>query len=267
MKKSLKIFAVILTLSLALPFVGCNNSSESSALSSAESSQTDTTAAEATTSAASSAKIPEVLTSLHSIDTENGNEFAGTWKIVEGVGSKLDSFVFQFNGDKEACLIIDNVGYVGTYSLEETNGKKTFKTKLLFGLDGTYTYEFSSDKSSVTMTNTSNNSTTKMQKVENVSYIPQPEANPAIDEKLLGAWQSSEGDTVYFDKCGIMYSDSYGVQFTFSKYSVKDSTITSTYKMKQETTDTYSYSVNGDTLKLNDYEYNKISVDELADKG
>ena len=263
MKKSFKIFAAIITVSLALPFAGCGNSSESSASSSSESSQTATTA-DAETTAASSAKIPEVLTSLHSIDTENGNEFAGTWKIVEGVGSKLDSFVFEFNGDKEACLIIDNVGYIGTYSLEETDGKKTFKTQLLFGLDGVYTYEFSSDKSSVTLTNTDDNSTTKMKKVENVSCIPEPEANPTIDEKLLGAWQSSEGDTVYFDKCGIMYSDSYGVQFTFSKYSAKDSTVTSTYKMKQETTDTYSYSVSGDTLKLNDYEYNKISVDELA---
>lgn len=263
MKKSFKIFAVLLVASLALPFAGCGNSSESSEELSSELSQTDTTA-DSETSTASSTKISEVLTSLHSIDTENGNEFAGTWKIVDGVGSKLDSFIFEFNGDKEACLIIDNVGYVGTYSLEETDGKKTFKTQLLFGLNGVYTYDFSSDGSSVTLTNTDNNTTTKMQKVENVSCIPEPEADPTTDEKLLGAWQSSEGDTVYFDKCGIMYSDSYGVQFTFSSYSAKNSTLTSTYKMKQETTDTYSYSVDGDTLKLNDYEYNKISVDELA---
>lgn len=126
MKKSFKIFAVLLVASLVLPFAGCGNSSETSEESSSELSQTDTTADSETTTA-SSTKISEVLTSLHSIDTENGNEFAGTWKIVDGVGSKLDSFIFEFNGDKEACLIIDNVGYVGTYSLEETDGKRPLK--------------------------------------------------------------------------------------------------------------------------------------------
>ena len=58
--------------------------------------------------------------------------------------------------------------------------------------------------------------------------------------------------------------DSFSFQFTFSNYSVQDSTITSTYVMKEETTDTYTYSVDGDKLKLNGDQYTRISADTIG---
>ena len=60
-----------------------------------------------------------------------------------------------------------------------------------------------------------------------------------------------------------MYNNQYGTIFTYFTYSAENSVITATYKMGDETTDTYEYSVQGNTLTLNGYTYHQIPAGEL----
>lgn len=260
MNKIIKILSAAAIASIVLTFTACGENTSSK---SEPTTEIQTTAAQSDAATDTEMKTETDLSALHKINTESGDDFAGAWKITDGIGAGLKSFTFEFDGNKKAYLIIDNVGYIGNYAFEEKDGQKTFNTQLLFGLDGSYTYEFSDDKNTVILTNIENKSTTTMEKVEIANCIPSPQENPETDEALLGAWQGESGETVYFDKNGIMY-DSFSFQFTFSNYSVQDSTITSTYVMKEETTDTYTYSVDGDKLKLNGDQYIRISADTIG---
>ena len=100
--------------------------------------------------------------------------------------------------------------------------------------------------------------------MENYNSIPEAEKNPVIDEKLLGAWKDDTGAYLYFDKNGIMYANQVGVNFSFYTYSAKDGKITQTYTMKEKTTEEATYSFDGETLLYNNYEYQRISADELV---
>lgn len=208
------------------------------------------------------------LSKLHAINYENGDEFAGAWKITEGEGTKYKSFVYVFDGNKKAYLVIGTTGYYEKYGLETTaddkgNAIKTMTVQLMFGLNGVYTYEFSDDKNTVTLTNTEDKSVTKMQKSASFSYVPIPDPEPVIDEALLGAWTDDNGEYYYFDKSGIMYNSINDLNFTFAKYSAKDGKVTSTFTTNKEETVTTDYKVNGDKLTYGEENFKKIAAEKL----
>lgn len=257
-----KIIALALAVMAVTAFSGCNNESSYS--------QTETTVAPTTVEATTvepttvnpNSDITSDLSSLHSYDIENGDELAGAWQITEGSGEQFGGFIYSFDGKGTAMLVLGNMGYLSEYTLDESN--KTLEVQLVFGLNGKYSYKLSEDKKTITLTNSEDNSTTKIEKIDSYSLLPSPEKNPKIDEKLLGAWLSENGEYLYFDADGIMYQNLYGVNIIYSSYNTVDGVITSQYKMQnEELTDTYNYSVSGDVLTMNDVAYNKIPVSEL----
>ncbi len=252
-----KIIALALAVMAVTAFSGCNNSESSSQV---ETTVAPTTVAPTTVDADSD--ITADLSSLHSYDIENGDELTGAWQITEGSGEQFGSFIYSFDGKGTAMLVLGNMGYLAEYTLDESN--KTLEVQLVFGLNGKYDYKLSEDKTTITLTNSDDNSTTKIEKIDSFSLLPSPDKNPKIDEKLLGAWLSENGEYLYFGADGIMYQNLYGVNIIYSSYNAVDGVITSKYAMQNENlTDTYKYSVNGDVLTMNDVAYNKIPASEL----
>lgn len=261
MKNFIKFICILSALSIMTFFAGCNSKDENSAAeTTVQTEQVDST--EAVTTAAPDEIVPEVdLNTLHAVNYE-GNDFAGAWKITEGEGSQFENFVYVFDGDSSAYLMTGTMGYCGKYEI--SSEKKQIATQLMFGINGKYTYEFSDDKNSAVLTNTDGGKTTTIEKIASYSYIPIPETEPKIDEALLGAWSDDSGGYVYFDKSGIMYETQEGLSFTFYTYSASEGSIEAVYYMNKKMTDTMSYKVNGDTLKLNDYDYTRISSTKLV---
>ena len=103
-----------------------------------------------------------------------------------------------------------------------------------------------------------------MQKLFSFTFIPRAEPDSEIDPALLGAWKDDTGAYLYFGKDGVMYSNQLGVNFSFYTYSAQDGKITQTYTMKEETTETATYKLNDDKLVYNNFEYQRISADELV---
>lgn len=258
---SIKLLSLIVSAAAVISFTACgcdNSSSGTDNTSSAEQTQT-TTAATAVTETDISA--------LHTFDAENGDDFAGAWQITDGTGSQYESFVFLFDGHGSADLIVGNMGYCGKYTFgtgeagTETEGKDLFDCHLMFGINGTYTYEINDEKAVLTDIDTGE--TTTISKVISFDCIPIPDENPVVDEALFGAWLSDNGEYYYFDKNGIMYQNQFSTMFIYAAYSAKDGKLTATYLMNEENTDEYNYSVEGDTLTLDEYTYTRISADEL----
>lgn len=260
MKTLIKILCAVLVLSSAAIFAGCGENNDLVA---------STVAVEETTDD-SKMNISEQadISKLHAINYE-GDEFAGYWQITEGEGSQFKSFVYAFDGKGKAYLIIGTTGYIENYKAEtktDDSGSsyKAVTVQLMFGINGVYKYEFSEDKSTLTLTNTSGGKTTTLKKMATFSFVPIPEPEPVVDEKLLGAWKDDNGEYYYFDKSGIMYNTMNGINFTFAKYSAKDGKVTSVFTTNKEETNTVDYSVDGDTLTYNKFKFKKIAVDELV---
>lgn len=204
------------------------------------------------------------LAALHTFDAENGDEFAGVWKITGGSGSQLESFVFLLDGHNKSSMVLGNMGFMSNYKLgTDENGKPTFETHFYYGLEGVYNYKFSQDKSSVTLTNTKTDDESVLERVEDYNFIPDYPDDPQLDPQLYGAWMSENGDSYYFDKYGIMYNNSFDSQFTFMTYSVEDGEITAEYTAQDKETDSYKYSLTPDKLTLNGMEYSRIAASEL----
>lgn len=258
-----KIYAKIISLLLiavtAAAFSGCGENGSSSSV---QQTTAPATSAQETTQAKTLNNNNENTNLPFPKYAENGDDFTGAWKITEGEGSQYGSFVFSFNGEGRAAMVIDNSGYFGKYEVEQKNGKNTFTTQMIFGLNGEYTYKLSDDKNTITLTNNEDNSATTMQRVESFDCVPSVE-NVKIDEDLLGAWKSEDEDTFYFDESGIMYHNQYNTMFNYAAYTADGSKLTATYSMGGEMTDEYEYSLEGGTLRLNGYEYERISDSEV----
>lgn len=259
MKKTFcKIMALIIAISAIATFAGCNNN---------DSSKTSTTTAVVETTAQNDENFD--MKTLHCVDTESTDPFAGVWHITEGEGSALNSFQYLFDGNGKASMIIDNMGYCGEYGVTAdstqsgSDGQSTFTCQLRFGINGVYTYDFSDSNTKVVLTNTETGKTTTMEQLVTYSFVPIPDANPVVDKDLVGAWKSDTGEYFYFSKDGLMYHNQYGVLFTYYSYSAKDKTITATYKMKDEVVENYTYEVDGDKLTMNNFEYTRINTSEL----
>lgn len=243
---------------------GTDTSSGASQASAASSGQASA-ASSVSGSTASSAEIKTEadLSKLHQL-TSPGDAFTGYWKITEGTGSDLKSFVFCFDGAKKAYLMVGTMGYIGNYDLSVKNGENVFTTKLVFGLDGDYTYSFFQNNQIVELKNVSDNTTTTMEKIESFSSIPEAPEDPQIDEAILGAWLDDTGAYLYFGKDGIMYSAQKNINFTFYTYSAADGKIKAVSAMTEPIEDEFTYKLDGNTLVFNRYNYKKISADELV---
>ncbi len=240
MKSVIKVISIVLILLMTTAFAGCGtNEQQSSYLE--YSSEFD-------------------VSSIQKINYSEDEPMAGAWKL-----ENYPNFVFMFDGSGNAYLILDNVGFIGIYTYDNSGSSPLFKTQLVFGLDGSYTYTFSEDNNIATLVETTTMQEVEMTRVDEseLSYVIQQKNNVTIDENILGAWKAEDNTTVYFDINGIMYMNEYGVKFTYSNYSADGSVIESTYKMSTDVTDTYEYSVMGDTLTLDGFEYERIDTSEL----
>ncbi len=267
-----KFVCAALALITALSLSACGEKSSSGAGASSGASQASaassgqaSAASSVSGSVASSAEIKTEtdLTKLHQL-TSPGDAFTGYWKITEGAGSNLKSFVFCFDGAKNAYLMAGTMGYIGAYDLSVKNGENVFTTQLVFGLDGDYTYSFYKDNQLVELKNVADSTTTTMEKIESFSSVPEAPENPQIDEAILGAWLDDTGAYLYFGKDGVMYSAQKNINYTFYTYSAADGKINAVYSMTEAADESSTYEVKGDTLIYNRYEYKRISADELV---
>ena len=70
--------------------------------------------------------------------------------------------------------------------------------------------------------------------------------------------------SIEIDKSGIMYQNLFDYMFAYSNYTASEGKIVSTYTTSdKKTTDKYTYSVDGDTLTLNNDAYSRISFSDL----
>lgn len=205
------------------------------------------------------------MKSLHTCKENNEDDLVGTWQITSGEGSQYASFYYMFNGDGKSILISGTSGYFGKYSYDtDDDNNPTFTTKLVFGLNGTYTYKLSDDKKTAELTNTDTKAVSTLKKTDDLDFIPTPDKDASIDENLVGCWMSDSGEYLCFDKSGIMYQNLFDYMFAYSNYTASEGKIVSTYTTSdKKTTDKYTYSVDGDTLTLNNDTYSRISFSDL----
>lgn len=262
MKKIYTVMALLIAVTAL--FSGCqddkasSNSTDSTSKAS-QSSQSDTQSAAAEKGESLSFGESELpFATVY----KDGDEFEGAWKIVDGTGSQFEHFAFCFNGGGKGAIAIDNTGYYAKYEIKEDDGKKTFTSQMLFGINGEYTYAVSDDNSKITLTKTDDNSTLTMQKIKNFNCKPDL-SNSKADENLVGAWKSEDEEYFYFDESGLMYQNQYNTMFTYAAYTADGSVLTAKYSMEGEMSDEYEYTVDGDRLTLNGFSYERIETDEL----
>ena len=257
----LKLTCTVTAIIIAASLTACSGDSSSNKEPVTTAAQTMAT--EPQTTSVKDLKKETDLTKLYKPDTKK-DRFAGYWKITEGTGSQLKSFIFCFDGSGRSFMLIGTMGYRGGYEIKEKDGKSIFSSQMTFGLDGDFTYEFSKDDSSVVLTNTADSSKSTMVRTESYNSIPKAEKNPVIDEKLLGAWKDDTGAYLYFGKDGIMYSAQKNINFTFYTYSAADGKIKAVSAMTEPIEDEFTYKLDDNTLVFNRYNYKKISADELV---
>lgn len=255
----------LLALTIAVFTTACSDAAGSSATDDTASVQTT---AEQTTKQPTKANASNEsfdLRSLHVCKENADDDLVGIWQITAGEGSQYKDFYYMFNGEGKSVLISGTSGYFGKYSYDtDDDNNPTFTTKLVFGLNGTYTYKLSDDKKTAELTNMDTKAVSTLKKTDDPDFIPTPDKDASIDENLVGCWMSDSGEYLCFDKSGIMYQNLFDYMFAFSNYTAKDGKIVSTYTTSdKKTTDKYTYSVDGDTLTLNNDTYSRISFSDL----
>lgn len=205
------------------------------------------------------------LNKLHTFDTTSKDPFSGVWHITEGDGAKYTSFAYMFDGNKTAFLMMGNTAFMQPYEVStDDDGNCILTAQLMFGINGTFVAEFNTSKDAVALTDNESQQITKIEKLDDYSILPEPDKNPVIDESILGAWTSDDGEYYYFDKSGIMYNNLYNNVYTYSAYSARDGKIKSTYSTGTEDEEAeYTYSLKDGKLIINGYEYKKISTSDL----
>lgn len=179
----------------------------------------------------------------------------------------MQAFTICLTAKASHILISGTSGYFGKYSYDtDDDNNPTFTTKLVFGLNGTYTYKLSDDKKTAELTNTDTKAVSTLKKTDDPDFIPTPDKDASIDDKLVGCWKSESGEYLCFDKSGIMYQNLFDYMFAYSNYTGQAeckivSNIHTNPTKKQ--TDKYTYSVDGDTLTLNNDTYSRISFSDL----
>lgn len=259
--KAIKLLSATLSLCTIFVFAGCGNEKPQSS-----EIQTESSTIQDVTIALDSKDFN--IRNFHEVNNDSTDGFTGYWKITEGAGSQFKNFVFCFDGNGKSSLIIDNVVYTSKYTIEDkadenNEMQSVFSTKLMFGINGDYTYKINDDHANIELTSMESRNTTVISKINKPDFVPTPSKNPTIDEKLLGAWESADGCYLYFDKDGIMYENQFDAQYSYAKYSISNGVITYTYKMQDEVTDTYDYKLTDNTLNINGQDYSRISDVDL----
>ena len=192
--------------------------------------------------------------------TNNGKQFIHN-DTMEG-GKLVFREIYAMN-DAASGILNPVKMYKYSYDTDDDNNP-TFTTKLVFGLNGTYTYKLSDDKKTAELTNTDTKAVSTLKKTDDPDFIPTPDKDASIDDKLVGCWKSESGEYLCFDKSGIMYQNLFDYMFAYSNYTASEGKIVSTYTTSdKKTTDKYTYSVDGDTLTLNNDTYSRISFSDL----
>ena len=192
--------------------------------------------------------------------TNNGKQFIHN-DTMEG-GKLVCREIYAMN-DAASGILNPVKMYKYSYDTDDDNNP-TFTTKLVFGLNGTYTYKLSDDKKTAELTNTDTKAVSTLKKTDDPDFIPTPDKDASIDDKLVGCWKSESGEYLCFDKSGIMYQNLFDYMFAYSNYTASEGKIVSTYTTSdKKTTDKYTYSVDGDTLTLNNDTYSRISFSDL----
>ena len=94
----------------------------------------------------------------------------------------------MFNGEGKSILISGTSGYFGKYSYDtDDDNNPTFTTKLVFGLNGTYTYKLSDDKKTAELTNTDTKAVSTLKKTDDLDFIPTPGHSPDHAALVLAA--------------------------------------------------------------------------------
>lgn len=263
MKHYLRITTAILAVGMMIGFAGCGNGTKDPSSATEQTTIPATTLAQ-TTAPSTAAQAPEKTIELSALTPirENGDDFAGTWKITDGVGDQYENFVYQFDGNGVARLIVGTMGYLQKYQLDTDS--KTFTAQLMFGINGAYTYETAADKATITLKNKKSGDTTTLTRLDGYTCIPAGEKGDT-DEKLLGAWQDEAGGYLYFDQSGVMYELQKGMTFTFYTYSAKDGVISGSYDMDGKQEINYKYTVSEDALTYNDYKYTRCSATDIKE--
>ena len=260
MKRFSRIIALSLAALSAISLAACSPGSSSSSEAETTAALTEITVDEAQTDTKPQREVN--LSELHAVNYD-GNDFAGAWHITErDEGDTYQSFTYVFDGDSSAYLIMGSMGYISNYELNTDINQ--IATQMMFGINGKYTYEFSDDKNTVTLTDSKTQKKTTLEKYMSYSCIPLPLPDAKIDSALVGAWKDDSGGFLYFDDQGIMYETQKGLSFTFYNYSAEDGNINTRCYMPDETKAEISYSVNGDTLTYNGYKYTKTEASELV---
>lgn len=263
---SIRFFCAALAALSVFSLTACNNGEESKTKETAAATTAPSTEipTAATTTAASDLPYTDTLdmSKVFTVKNTTDQPFAGTWQITDGVGSELEHFAYCFDGDGKAYLMVGTMGFVGTYS-DNYQNTGVFLCQLMYGINGTYTYQFADDKKSVVLTDTENQKTTTLTKTDAFNPVPKAKDGYETDSALFGAWADGNGGYLYFDKSGVMLDYQKDFSFTFYAYSAKDGNIEQTYAMTEETTETAAYKVEGDTLTYNKLEYKKVSANEI----
>lgn len=261
MKRFTRILTLLLVALAVFSLAACSDNSSSSE-SEATTAVTEGTVDEKEKENETTPKRDVNLSELHAINYD-GNDFAGAWHITEREeGDTYNSFTYVFDGDSSAYLMMGSMGYISNYELNPDINQ--IATQMMFGINGKYTYEFSDDKNSVTLTDSKTKKKTTLEKYMSFSCIPLPEADAKIDNNIVGAWKDDSGGFLYFDDQGIMYETQKGLSFTFYNYSAEDGKINTKCFMPDETKASVEYSVDGDTLTYNGYKYEKAETSELV---
>lgn len=263
---SIRFFCAALAALSVFSLTACNNGEESKTKETAAATTAPSTEipTAATTTAASDLPYTDTLdmSKVFTVKNTTDQPFAGTWQITDGVGSELEHFAYCFDGDGKAYLMVGTMGFVGTYS-DNYQNTGVFLCQLMYGINGSYTYEFSEDNNSVVLTNTETQQTSTLSKAEDYSPVPEAQDDVVIDEALLGAWTNGDGEYLYFEKNGVFLEYQKDFSFTFYNYSAQDGKISQTYSMTEEKTESVPYKLEGDTLNYNGFEYKKASANEL----
>ena len=155
----------LLALTIAVFTTACSDAAGSSATADTASVQTT---AEQTTKQLTKANASNEsfdLRSLHVCKENTDDDLVGIWQITAGEGSQYKDFYYMFNGEGKSVLISGTSGYFGKYSYDtDDDNNPTFTTKLVFGLNGTYTYKLSDDKKTAELTNTDTNAVSTLKK-------------------------------------------------------------------------------------------------------
>lgn len=250
MKKILfNLISAVIVLTMAFSFAGCGEEESTS--------NTNETKTSSSSSQTKNKANQVDLSSLHTFD-KDGDKFAGIWQITDGAGSDLTSFYYMFDGNGKADLITGTSGYCGTYGFDDT----LFACQLMFGINGKYTYEISENK--IELTNSENKENTTLTRVNSLDMIPLPFADFSVDNNLLGAWKSDNGETYYFDKNGIMYQNQYDSMYTYYSYSAQNGKIkTESYIGNEKNEEEIDYSIEDNILNMYNMQYKKIDASEV----